>query len=73
LWTEVNTPFLHYPVNELLFSWPPPNLLQIALKKNERRLFEVHEYAKLGLDEKDFSHSWDFWNPPSPSLRNLPL
>jgi hypothetical protein len=29
------------------------------------QLFEGHEYAKLGLDEKDFSQAWDFWNHSS--------
>jgi hypothetical protein len=36
--------------------------------ENLYQLFEGHEYAKLGIDEKNLSHSWDFWNPSSFSL-----
>ena len=41
--------------------------------ENLYQLSDSHEYAKLGIDEKDFSHSWDFWNHPPPRLRNLSL
>jgi hypothetical protein len=41
--------------------------------ENLFQLFEGHEYAKLGADEKNRSHSWDFWNHSYPSLSNLPL
>ena len=36
--------------------------------ENLYQLFEGREYAKLGIYEKDLSHSWDFWNRPSPGL-----
>jgi hypothetical protein len=36
--------------------------------ENLYQLSDGHEYAKLGIDEKDLSHSWDFWNRSSPGL-----
>jgi len=41
--------------------------------ENLYQLFDGYEYAKLGIDEKDFSHSWDFWPRPSSRLRILSL
>jgi hypothetical protein len=75
---EVNIVFLQCYVNGIVFSWPSPNLSQIVRKRNGMtrffyQLFEDDEYAKLGLDEKSSSHSWDFWDHSSPSLRNLPF
>ena len=32
------------------------------------RLFEGHEYAKLGFDEKDLSPPWNFRDPSPPGF-----
>jgi hypothetical protein len=62
--------FSHGYVNGIGFSWLSPNLSQtvwkrIGMTRIIYQLFEGHEYAKLGLDEKDFSQAWDFWNHSS--------
>jgi hypothetical protein len=49
------------------------NICMVDIQGNSFQLFENHEYAKLGIDEKDLSHPWDFWNRSSSSFRNLPL
>jgi hypothetical protein len=41
--------------------------------EKKQQLFENHECAKLGFNEKVLSSSWDFWNLSSDSFRNFSL
>jgi hypothetical protein len=41
--------------------------------KEKHQLFREDECAKLGVDEKVFSSTWNYWINPSDSFRNSPF